>query len=81
MGGCGWLSCVAGGLVFDQALTALDMARTLGTDGSAVRTALTDARSILERLGARPYLERLDELLSGKAPESPVTTASTVTSG
>jgi class 3 adenylate cyclase/tetratricopeptide (TPR) repeat protein len=69
------------GLVFDQALTALDMARALGTEATAVRTALAEARTILERLGARPYLERLDELESGSARTTHPTTASTVASG
>jgi class 3 adenylate cyclase/tetratricopeptide (TPR) repeat protein len=69
------------GLVFDQALTALDMARALGTDATAVRTALAEARSILERLGARPYLERLDELESGAARGEGVKTGPTVAAG
>ena len=53
------------GLVFDQALTALDMARVLGTDSPVVRSALAEARSILERLGAKPYLERLGAVAAG----------------
>jgi hypothetical protein len=69
------------GLVFDQALSALDMGRVLGIDGSAVRTALADARSILERLGARPYLERLDGLVAGAPLPEPTTTGPRVAAG
>ena len=51
-------------------MVSLDMARVLGTDDAAVRAALGDARAILARLGARPYLERLDELVAAGAGAS-----------
>jgi hypothetical protein len=51
------------GLVPEQALVVLDMALVLGPDAPIVRESVDEARAILERLGARPFLERLDELM------------------
>jgi hypothetical protein len=52
------------GLHFDSARAALDFVLLVGPDVPEARTAATEARPILERLGARPYLERLDGALA-----------------
>ena len=52
-------------LVFDGALTRMDEARALGIDTAEGATAAADARSVLERLGARPFLALLDDLAAG----------------
>jgi class 3 adenylate cyclase/tetratricopeptide (TPR) repeat protein len=48
------------GLAWDEALTGIDMATLLEPSEPEVRTAAESTREILVRLGARPYLERLD---------------------
>jgi len=48
------------GLVFDEALTGIDMATLLDVDEPEVRAAVSTAREILERLGAKPFLARLE---------------------
>src|SRR5437899_12619972 len=48
------------GLVFDEALACIDMATLLDTDEPEVRAAAQSARAILERLGAKPLLARLE---------------------
>jgi tetratricopeptide (TPR) repeat protein len=58
------------GLVLEQALVVIDMALVLGPDAPVVRASVDDARAILERLGARPFLARLDLLLE-TAPALP----------
>ena len=55
------------GLVYKQALVVLDMALLLGPDDPVVQTSVGDARAILERLGARPFSARLDELMGGSS--------------
>ena len=45
----------------------LDMALVLGPDDPVVRASVDDARAILERLGARAFLARLDELMGGSS--------------
>ena len=57
------------GLVFERALIVLDMARLLGPDAPIVRESVDEAREILDRLGARPYAERLEELMAGRPSE------------
>ncbi len=47
-------------LAFDEALLAIDMAILLEAGMPEVREAATRGREILARLGARPFLERLD---------------------
>ena len=52
------------GLAFDEAAAAVDMAvllRSPERDAPDVATAIAAARDTLERLGARPFLARLDE--------------------
>jgi len=53
--------------VWDEALTGIDMATLLDTAEPEVAAAIKSTRVILERLGARPYLERLDAAAS-RAP-------------
>ena len=55
-------------LPWDQALTAIDMAHVLGPAVPDVRAAAGDAREILARLGARPFLAQLDAII-GPADE------------
>ena len=49
------------GVPVDRALNAIDMAAALGTDAPEVQAEVDAARSILEELGASPYLERLEK--------------------
>ena len=51
------------GLRFDEALTAIDMATLLGPAVPEARAAADSAREILTRLGAKPFLERLEEAI------------------
>ena len=55
------------GLAYKQALVVLDMALVLGPDDSVVQANVDDARAILERLGARAFSARLDELMGEAA--------------
>jgi hypothetical protein len=52
------------GLVWDEARTGIDMAILLDPADPEVRDAAANAHAILQRLGARPYLERLDAALA-----------------
>jgi class 3 adenylate cyclase/tetratricopeptide (TPR) repeat protein len=52
------------GLHFDSARAALDFVLLVGPEIPEARTAAAEARPIFERLGARPYLERLDAALA-----------------
>jgi tetratricopeptide (TPR) repeat protein len=45
---------------WDEALTGLDMAILLDPAEPEVAAAIANSRSIMERLGAKPYLEKLD---------------------
>jgi class 3 adenylate cyclase len=53
----GWRSVHA---VWDEALTGIDMATVLDPAEPEVAAAIKSTREILEHLGAKPYLERLD---------------------
>jgi tetratricopeptide (TPR) repeat protein len=53
------------GLAYKQALIVLDMALVLGPDDPAVQASVDDARAILDRLNARAFSARLDELMGG----------------
>ncbi|HUQ43080.1 MAG TPA: adenylate/guanylate cyclase domain-containing protein [Candidatus Limnocylindria bacterium] len=57
----------ASGERFGTALAIFDMAVLLGPDDPAVRAVMDEGRGILEELGARLLLDRLDELETGKA--------------
>ena len=46
--------------LWDEALTGVEMAMLLDPSEPDVAAEITSARAILERLGAKPYLERLD---------------------
>jgi hypothetical protein len=61
------------GLAFDEAIAVVDMATVLPAperDAADVGGAIDAAREILTRLGARPFLERLDAATAavGRAP-------------
>jgi len=53
------------GLAWDEALTAIDMATVLDPADPAVRSATDAARETLVRLGAQPFIDRLDAALAG----------------
>lgn len=59
------------GLRFSFALAVLDMATFLGLDDPAVRSVIDEGRAILEELGARMLLERLDALGTGGPAVAP----------
>jgi len=64
------------GLAWDEALTGLDMATLLEPSEPEVRTAAESSRQILVRLGAKPFLERLDAAMGrSRSAESPTTAA------
>ena len=57
------------GLAYKQTHVVLDMALVLGPDDPVVQASVDDARAILERLGARAFSARLDDLM-GEAADS-----------
>jgi class 3 adenylate cyclase len=58
-------------LAWDEALTVVDMVAFLGPEEAEVRTAADGAWATLTRLGAKPYLERLEAAL-GPLPADPI---------
>jgi len=52
------------GFEFEVARIELDMLMLLGPDLPDARAVAEEARSVFERVGARPYLERLDATIS-----------------
>ncbi|HEY8869717.1 MAG TPA: adenylate/guanylate cyclase domain-containing protein [Candidatus Limnocylindrales bacterium] len=58
------------GMAWDEAQTGLDMATFLDPSEPEVRAAADAAREIFARLGARPFLERLDAAV-GRAAAKP----------
>jgi hypothetical protein len=54
-------------LPWDEALAVVDMAMTLGPDEPALVAAVPAARTILERLGAKAILDRLEDAMSQRA--------------
>jgi hypothetical protein len=52
------------GLEFEVARVALDFVLLLGPDVPEARSAGEGARAIFERVGAKPYLERLDAAMA-----------------
>ena len=52
------------GVLFEGALVGIDMVAVLGPHDPDARHAATEARPILERLGAKPFLARLESLLA-----------------
>jgi hypothetical protein len=63
------------GLPLDEAFTAIEMATLLDPAEREVRGAADAAREILIRLGATPFLARLDAAVS-RQPESPASKGS-----
>jgi hypothetical protein len=64
------------GLAWDQAQGTVEMVSLLDPADPEVRAAGEAAREILAQLGARPFLERLDQALEAGIP-NPVRVAST----
>ncbi len=54
----GWRAAHAG---WDEALTGVDVAMLLDASDPEVAAIVASTRTILERLGAKPYLDRLDQ--------------------
>ena len=61
------------GLPVDEALTAIEMATVLDPNLPEVRVAADAARAILTRLGATPFVDRLDAAMA-RAPIAAVIT-------
>jgi tetratricopeptide (TPR) repeat protein len=59
------------GLANDEALTGLDMAILLGPSVPEVGPLAASAREFLLRVGARPFLGRLDAAMGGTPPPEP----------
>jgi hypothetical protein len=57
----------AAGAVWDEALTGITMAQLLDPAEPEVAEVIRSTREILERLHARPYLERLDAAAGARA--------------
>jgi hypothetical protein len=55
------------GAVFERALSQLTMVATLPSDRSDVAAAAADAREVFTRLGATPFIARLDEFLARRS--------------
>ena len=51
-------------MLFEGALVGIDMVAVLGPDDPDALRAAAEARPILEGLGARPFLARLESLLA-----------------
>ncbi|MGH2357577.1 MAG: ATP-binding protein, partial [Candidatus Limnocylindria bacterium] len=66
-------------LHFDTARTALDYVLLVGPNAPGAREAAEEARAVFERLGARPYLNRLQEALVAAPPQSPTPSQPTPT--
>jgi class 3 adenylate cyclase/tetratricopeptide (TPR) repeat protein len=58
------------GAVWDEVLTGISMAMLLDLADPEVAAAIESTRAILERLGAKPYLERLDAAVARQADEA-----------
>jgi tetratricopeptide (TPR) repeat protein len=70
------------GLRWDEALTGLDMANLLEPSEPEVRAAAESSRQILVRLGAKPYVARLDAAMgrSTSVERSPIQAADSIQS-
>ena len=53
------------GVWFDRAQAATEAAILVGGDDPEIAAAVADARTLFERLGAKPHLELLDKALAG----------------
>ncbi len=67
------------GLVWDEALCAIDMATVLDPSHPEVRGAAEIARVTLLRLGAKPFLNRLEAAISRPIPAAPSSERATET--
>ena len=67
------------GCDFDLALCAIDMATLLPPGHPEVIAAADEARVILERIGARPFIDRLDAAMSEASPSTSSAAAEVVT--
>ena len=65
----------AANLVWDEALTGIDMAELLDPAEPEVAAAIISTRAILERLRAAPFIERLDAALAAGSGTLPARTA------
>ncbi len=63
------------GLAFEEAQCQLNLIAVVGGSGPEVTAAANDARATFERLGAKPFQERLAEAL--RAPRQPAAASST----
>jgi hypothetical protein len=59
-------------VVWEEALTGLDMANVLDQSDPSVQAAIRSTREIFTRLGAKPYLERLEQVVAGRGSRGPV---------
>ncbi|HEU4672153.1 MAG TPA: AAA family ATPase [Candidatus Limnocylindrales bacterium] len=64
------------GFPLEEALTSLSLVTVLGPGDATIRANAVSAREILERLGARPLIDRLDAALA-VVPESAAAPAAT----
>ena len=62
-------------MAWDEALTGIDMVSVLDPALPEVAAVAASAREIVTRLGAKPYLARLEAILQGDLEPRPVTTA------
>ncbi len=58
------------GLPWDEALAGIDMAMLLEPELPEVHAAVVRSREILDGLGARPFVRRLDDVLAAEAARS-----------
>ena len=56
------------GLAWDEALTAIDMANFVGPSEPEVHAAAEWALAALRHLGAKPYIERLEDAMKASSP-------------
>jgi hypothetical protein len=63
------------GVVWDETLTGIDMAQLLDPTEPEVAEIIESTRATLERLGAKPYIERLEAALAASVPAKKATAA------
>jgi hypothetical protein len=56
------------GFEFEAAVCALNFVTTIGGSEPEVRAAAEDARAVFERLGAQPFMKRLDAAVRSSQP-------------
>jgi hypothetical protein len=65
------------GAVFHASQVAVSFAMAVGPSDPEVRTAVEEAREVFSRVGARPWLDRIDAVLSGEV--QPILAPSSIT--